>query len=345
MKHQTLQELIEAKVALGRESAQGFRGLRCQVCNDHTERAGFKFDGGEVKYNCFNCGTRFTYTEGETSLTKTARKVLECYGITREEMNNTVGGYFFLKKNKEPSEITIESLKPQVSLFTPEISLPPNSYPLGADHHDELQAPIIEYLLNRGVDPLKLKVHFSASPKFLNRAIIPCMRDGKIIFWQARAINSDVKPRYTSPSVAKDAVLWGYDNIFKNYNLPLFITEGIFDAAPLDGVALLGSKLNEAKLEVLNRSRRRKIVVVDRDHNGSTLADMALDNGWEITFTAMGAGDVNKSVQTRGHLLTIWDLMKNATVPSSLKTSNGVAVKSKLELGMQMALAKLTGRK
>ena len=344
MKQKTLQELIEQKVVLGKESAKGFRALRCQVCNDHSERAGFKFNGSEVRYNCFNCQARFVFTEGDTSFTKNARRILECYGITRDELNEVTGSSFFLKKN-ETKEITLESMKPQVSLFTPEVKLPPNSYPLGSDFCDELQAPIIEYLLSRCIDPLKINAHFSTDPKFLNRVIVPCTREGKIIFWQARTILPGVKPRYKSPSVVKDAVLWGYDNIFKNYDQPLFITEGIFDAEPLDGIALLGSKLNEAKLEILNRSRRRKIVVVDRDDNGSALAEMALEHGWEITFTALGAGDVNKSIQTRGRLLTIWDLLKNATVPRALKTADGVAVQSKLELGIQMALAKMTGRK
>lgn len=345
MKQQTLQELIERKVVLGKQSAKGFRALRCQVCHDHSERAGFKFDGAEVRYNCFNCGSRFVFTEGDTSFTKNARRILECYGISREELNEVTGSSFLLKKSNEPKEITLESMKPQVSLHTPEVKLPPNSHPLGSDFCDELQAPIIEYLLNRSIDPLRLNAHFSTDPKFLNRVIVPCMREGKVIFWQARTILPGVKPRFMSPSVVKDAVLWGYDNIFKNYDQPLFITEGIFDAEPLDGIALLGSKLNEAKLEILNRSKRRKIVVVDRDDNGSALAEMALQHGWEITFTALGAGDVNKSIQTRGRLLTIWDLLKNATVPSALRTSKGVAVQSKLELGMQMALAKMTGRK
>lgn len=344
MKQQTLQELIERKVVLGKQSAKGFRALRCQVCHDHSERAGFRFDGMEIQYNCFNCGSKFHFTEGDTSVSKNARRILECYGITREELNEVTGSSFLLKK-AETKVITLTSMKPQISLYTPEVKLPPNSHPLGSDFCDELQAPIIEYLLNRSIDPLRINAHFSTDPKFLNRVIIPCMREGKVIFWQARTILPGVKPRYMSPSVVKDAVLWGYDNIFKNYDQPLFITEGIFDAEPLDGIALLGSKLNEAKLEILNRSRRRKIVVVDRDDNGSALAEMALAHGWEITFTAIGAGDVNKSVQTRGRLLTIWDLLKNATVPRALKTADGVAVQSKLELGMQMALAKMTGKK
>jgi len=344
MKQQTLQDLIERKVALGKQSAKGFRALRCQVCHDHSERAGFKFGGAEVRYNCFNCQARFVFTEGDTSVSKNARHILTCYGITREELNEVTGSSFLLKK-AETKEITLESMKPQVSLRTPEIQLPPHSYPLGSSFSEELQVPILEYLEGRVVDPLRVNAHFSTDPKFLNRVILPCTREGKIIFWQARTILPDVKPRYLSPSISKDAVLWGYDNIFKNYDMPLFITEGIFDAEPLEGVALIGSKLNEAKLEILNRVRRRKIVVVDRDGNGERLAEVALKNGWEISFTPQDVGDVNKSIQKYGRTFTIWTLMKNSTVPQGLKATDGVSVQSKLELGMQLALAKLTGKK
>jgi hypothetical protein len=151
----------------------------------------------------------------------------------------------------------------------------------------------------------------------------------------------DVKPRYASPSTSKEAVLWGYDNLWKNYDQPLFVTEGIFDAACINGAALLGSKLNESKLEVFRRCRRRKIVVVDRDANGGALAELALAEGWEITFVPQGVADVNQSVQKYGRLLTIWTLLKNATVPSTLTSPNGLSVESQLKLKMQLALAKM----
>lgn len=344
MKQKTLQELIEAKVHLGRESSGGFRAVRCEVCHDHSERAGFKFDGSVVGYNCFNCGAKFVFEEGSTDAGKNTRRILEAYGITREELNEVCGSAFF-KKNNEAKEITMEALKPQIKLFTPTIELPPNSYPLGSDFADELQAPLIEYLVNRCIDPLEVNAHFSTDPKFLNRVIIPCMREGRVIYWQARTILKDVKPRYASPSISKEAVLWGYDNLWKNYDEPLFVTEGIFDAACINGAALLGSKLNESKLEVFRRCKRRKIVVVDRDANGGALAELALAEGWEITFVSQGVADVNQSVQKYGRLLTIWTLLKNATVPTGLKAADGIAVKSKLELGMQLALAKMTRRK
>ena len=344
MQQHLLSELIEQHVSLGTESATGFRAVRCLACNDHSERAGFKFDGDTVGFSCFNCGSKLRYEEGSGKLGRDAKRILEAFGISRQELDAVTGSAFFNKPVEVAKDITLESLKPQVTLFTPEVPLPAKSYPLGVDHNDELQLPLIEYILSRGLDPLKLNAHFSLDPKFLNRVIIPCMREKKIIFWQARHIQNGVKPRYLAPGTTKEAVLWGYDNLWKDPELPLFVTEGIFDAATLDGVALLGSKLNESKLEVLNRCRRRKIVVVDRDENGRALAELALEQGWEITFPPATANDVNDSLQKYGKLFTIWMLMKSTTVPTGMRAADGKNVQSQLELGMQLALAKLGKR-
>lgn len=344
MKQRFLRDLIEEKMALGRESATGFRSLRCQVCNDHSERAGVKIDGDIIGYNCFNCQASFTYEECSGKLSRNAKRILECYGITKQEIEEVLGSAFFVK-SAEPKTITLEAVKQTIVLHTPTIPLPPKSYPLGAPHNDELQAPLIEYLLKRKLDPLKLNAHFSVDPAWLNRVILPCMRDGKVIFWQARTVLDGVKPRYKSAVVSKAAVLWGYDNMWKNPTYPLFITEGITDAVDIDGVALLGSKLNDSKLEVLNKCRRRKIVVIDRDDNGSNLGEIALEHGWDITFVSEDSKDVNSSIIKHGLLFTVRTLIKNATKPVGLKTTTGIPVESKLALDMQLALAKLGKRK
>lgn len=343
IKSKLLWDLVQENIQLGSPNSAGWRPLRCLVCNDHSERAAFMHDGIYTGANCFNCGMKFRYEEGSGKLSRDARHILEAFGISKQEIDAVLGSSFFNPKVEPKKDITLESLKPQVSLYTPEIELPPKSYPLGADHHDELQAPLIEYVLSRKLDPLKLHAHFSLDPKYLNRVILPCMRDGKVIFWQARSITGE-KPRYLAPGLSKEAVLWGYDSLWRDYDLPLFVTEGIFDAATVDGVALLGSKLNESKLEVLRKSRRQKVFVIDRDKNGQALAEIALANGWMITFPPADVEDTNKSAQKYGKLFTIWTLMKNTTVPSGVRAPDGVDIKSKLELGMQMALAKLTRR-
>jgi hypothetical protein len=341
MKQKFLRDLIEQHVPLGREASNGFRGCRCLVCNDHVERAGFKIQSDKVSYHCFNCHQNWDYEECSTSMPPWVRKTLEAFGISGTEISELVGSAFFVKST-EPKVITLEAMKPVVNLFTPEIPLPPKSYPIGSDVKPELQLPLAEYIVQRGLDPVVLNAHFSLDPKFLNRVILPCMRDGKVIYWQARAVG-EAKPRYLSPGTNKDAVMWGYDKLRGDFDLPLFIVEGIFDAASIDGIALLGSQLNASKLEVLNKSRRRKVAVIDRDDNGGHLGQVALENGWEVTFPPDGC-DANKSIQKHGKLFTLWTLMKNATQPRTLKTASGVALQSQLELQMQLSLAKM-GRK
>lgn len=327
---------------MGTPNNNGWHPLRCQVCNDHSERAAFIHDGIYTGASCFNCGSKFKYEEGSGDLSSGAKRILEAYGIRRQELDELVGSAFFVKSN-EPKIITLEAMKPTVNLFTPEVPLPPKSHPIGSAEHPELQAPIIKYVHARALDPIALNVHFSLDLKYLNRVILPCMRDGKIIYWQARAI-TDQKPRYISAGTNKEAVLWGYDNLRGQHDQPLFITEGILDAASVDGVALLGSQLNEAKLQILNRSRRTRVVVIDRDDNGSRLGQLALEHGWEITFPPDGC-DANKSLQQYGKLFTVWTLMKNMTSPKGMKTADGVVLKSKLELEMQLSLARLSARR
>jgi hypothetical protein len=342
-KETSLHELIEHHLTLGRQSSSGWKSLRCQVCNDHSERAAFKSDGIYTGLNCFNCNAKFKYEEGSGKLSKDARKILECFGITNEMLNTVVSSSFFNKQ--EEKEIT---LIPPVNLYTPVIELPPKSYLLGSDIKQEFQEPLISYLNKRQLDITILNPYFSLDPKYLNRVIIPCTRDNKIIFWQARSILNDVKPRYMSPSVNKEAVLWGYDELWKNHDKPLFITEGIFNASQINGIALLGATLNEAKLEILNRCKRRKIVVIDRDNKGAALANLALKNKWEITFPTDDKSDpldVNDSIIKYGKLKTIWELMKNTTSAVGIKDVDGVMFKSKLELAMQMANSKLRTNK
>lgn len=341
VKSKLLWDVIQEKVRLGQRNANGWYATRCQVCNDHSERAGFIHDGVYTGGQCFNCGMKFRYEENSGKLSRDAKRILEAFGISPAELSELIGSVFFKKAN-EPKTITLEVMKPTVNLFTPEVPLPPRSHLLGSPEHPEFQAPLIAYIRGRGLDPIALNAHFSLDPKYVNRVILPCMRDQKIIFWQARTI-TDQRPRFMAPSISKEAVLWGYDSLHGNYDWPLFITEGIFDAASIDGVALLGSKLNEAKLQILNRSRRTRAVVIDRDDSGGRLGQLALEHGWEITFPPDGC-DANKSVQQYGKLFTIWMLMKNMTIPSSLKTAGGVSLQSQLELSMQLALAKL-GRK
>lgn len=329
-----LGDLIRERVPLGRLSNTGFHEQRCAICNDHSPRAGWKIEPHEVFYLCYNCHFRASYEEGTGRFNRWMKELCRANGISDQDLQAIAATLFFNKAEKTDKEITLESLK-KINLHTPEVSFPDRTLQLGAEGHDGMQEPLIEYLLGRQMDPLKF--YFSLDPQHLRRVIIPFWRDQKLIYWQSRAIDRPIKPRYRNCSASKDAIIYGYDKLFTYSEDPLFVSEGAFDAESVDGICILGSSLNAAKIEVLHKTRRRIIFVIDRDSNGGDLGDEVIKQGWELTFVDPRADDVNDSVIKFGKLYTIYSLIRNAT-----NKLNPIAAKTNLDLGLLEAKLRKT---
>lgn len=332
LKAKTLEDIIREKVFLDKTSNTGWYYLNCPLCGDKRLRGGFKFDAGVTAYSCWNCSSKFKYQDGTGKLSKAARDILSAFGITRDDLMELTSSLF---QEKSEEGVTLETLK-KLKLDTPEIQFPPRTFPLLSEGHEELQEPILEYMLSRQLDPLKTKFYYSLDPRLLRRVIIPYWRDGKLIYWQARAIDHDVKPRYINCTVAKDAVIYGYDRLHSYDGTPLFITEGVFDAELISGVGILGAKLNPAKIEVLKRSSRRLIFVIDRDKPGGELGKTVLEQGWELTFVDVKAKDINDSILKFGLPYTAYSLIKNAT-------SKQNKLQSAIQLNIGLLEARLRG--
>lgn len=304
-----LKDLIQEKISF-RPLHTGWSVGKCELCGDYKERAGFKFEDNKVVYNCWNCGKASAYEELSGEISNNMRNILTRYGIDDSEISTVVNSAFF-RKEEEKQVITLSSVK-EVNTSTPPIKLPANSFRLGgvADFID-YQTKLVKYLMDRKIDIDKFPFYFCMSERMMNRVIIPFYRNGQLIYWQARSILPTEKKRYDNSPNSRDAVMYNMDKLTQYTDLPLFCTEGVFDAMPLDGIATLGSKLTEAQKILLAKSPRRKIFVIDKDKNGRHMAEEVLSLGYEITFAPEGATDVNKSVQRFGIIWTVHELMKN----------------------------------
>lgn len=313
-----IETLIRQYVHFTRLAHTGFNQCKCEVCGDYTDRGGFKFDGNEIGYNCFNCGVGAKYTEHSGKMGKNFREVLKAFGIPNDEINKELGKSFLSQKASEKEVISLsdvtKSQEKKIHLITPEIELPPSFKLIGStSEHFDTQEAIVSYLLARKIDVTKYKFYFSTSPKQRSFVFIPFFRNGKLIFWQGRNIlpNCSKKDRYDNCSSPKENIIFNFDELYRSEDTPLFVTEGVFDAMPINGIAIIGSKLNDAKIEALRRSKRRKIFVIDKDKNGAMVAEKALTNKWEITFAPQFTEDVNKSIIQYGYTWTIHQLFKN----------------------------------
>lgn len=316
---ETLEQLIRRAVPLGKLSNSGWYSLHCPVCSDYKTRLGLKFEiDSSVIANCFNCGFAAVYDGKTNKLPVKMRKLLSQLSIGDNELDKfETDGFFNIKR--EPSVITLESLK-KLDFSTPEQQLPDGAELLTAAT-STLASHVRQYLIKRCISPSEYPFYI-APKQYPFRVIIPFYRRDKLIFWQARAIGN-MQPRYLSCSAPKDAVLFNYDALYRDFDKPLFVCEGVFDAHCIDGVSSIGSSLNATKIEIFKNSKRTPVFVIDPDKNGHKLAEKALSNGWKITFAPRGTDDVNDAIQKYGRLYTVFSLMNN-------QLSNGFEARAKL---------------
>jgi hypothetical protein len=303
-----ISDLLRSKLVLGKSSASGFYSLKCPICNDYQERLGIKFDNHHIIFNCFNCQFKSVFDENSKFMDKKFKEMLKGLGISLDEVQRLLDKQLVLKK--EPDIITLDNIQ-KVNLFTPEVTLPLSCVKLSNDNF-----PMINrYLKSRKLCYNDYPFYGSTERKYSNRLIIPFYRYSKIIYWQARSIFNE-KPRYLNCSNSKEAVLFNIEQLYIKSEDPLFITEGVFDALHVNGVSIIGSVLNKAKIELLKQSKRDLIFVVDHDRNGFLLAEKVLDlNLGKLSFLPKGH-DINSSIIQYGKLWTYYQLVQN--IPKSL---------------------------
>ena len=109
------------------------------------------------------------------------------------------------------------------------------------------------------------------------------------------------------------------DLLFHYSSSILFVFEGVFDALLINGVALIGSKLSEEKIEILKKSQRELVFVIDRDKVGRDLAEKVRDeNLGKITFADKNnKDDFSKITSRKGKIYATKQLIDNIIDPNS----------------------------
>lgn len=308
---------------LPRANSKGWCNVKCLVCHDYRARGAFKFENNAAVYNCFNCGLAAGFNPDEhKNIPDKMKKVFDAWSIPTSEFKEMLFTAFTLRANTVK---VIEELTPRVKLNFNDLTLPEFFRPLSTtgegDIYDELAC---EYLLDRGIEPTGYSFMIAdkkKSPilKYLDwkgRLIIPYYRHDKVVFYQGRDIINSDRTKYLSPKDSRDAVLYGFDEVYANTDKPLYIHEGFFDAFLLkDSVATFSNKFTEQQIEILNRCHRPKVVIPDRQGKGYLLANAAIDQGWSVSFPDIGSTckDMNDAILKYGRLYVLKSIADNTT--------------------------------
>lgn len=262
---------------------------------------------GNFTYHCFNCNFKAGWSPGKL-LSKNTKDLFKYVGMNDNDIGKlnlaalkikddqpvlTKSLNFELKERELP-EGTMSIIDWINSAYTPDI--------------EEDIGPVIEYIINRGMQLEWYNWMWSAQPGYKDRVIIPFYNDGKIVGYTGRKI-TDGKPKYLTdaqPGYVFNIDAQSYERQF------VIVVEGQFDAIAIDGCAIMHNEPNETQCNRINMLNKEVIVVPDRDRAGAKILKAALANGWSACMPPWenDIKDVADAVKRYGRLYTLTTILK-----------------------------------
>ena len=262
---------------------------------DNRGRGGLKVSPEGWSYSCFNCGYTASFVLGRNISFK-ARKLLTWLNVPQEEIERVN-----LESLRHRSiEGLIETRKP-VDIITnirfTEAELPPGS----------LLEPVTsewDYVRARCIpDDYPLLAYEGTRPGI----IIPFTYNNVIVGSTIRFLDNH-KPIWLNDF--QPGYVFGTDLQQPDWQY-VIVTEGIFDALSISGLALMHNEISDAQAILIRNLGKEVIVVPDQDRPGLGLIDRAVELGWSVSIPAWeDCKDVNDAVIKYGQIGTLLSIMQ-----------------------------------
>jgi hypothetical protein len=299
-----------------KSSPSGWTSFNAPCCQhrghspDTRKRAGVRFDGNGVVYNCFNCKFTTGWQPG-SPLGEKMKTLLRWMGAS----DNLIKEMVFEALKTEGDGYHQEELQSNIQFSDKE--LPEGALPLtewldaNLDVENEIQlANVVQYVVDRGHDPVNGDFYWSPLPGYSDRVIVPFRWQNRIVGNTARKIK-DGKPKYLSDQHPQ--FVFNFDSQADNQKY-LLVCEGPFDALSVNGVALLTNDISEQQSRIINSLGSEVIVIPDQDRAGLVLFDRAAELDWSVAMPTWedDIKDAADAVKRYGKLFVIVDAIMTA---------------------------------
>jgi hypothetical protein len=263
-----------------------------------------------VVYNCFNCKYTASWQPGRT-LTEKFKTLCRWLGANDDEIKHLVFEALKTESLDYEPEHFVEKVK-----FTkkdlPEATMTIAEWVNSAYLPDIAEdiGKVIDYLIDRGYDPMDGNFCWSPAPGFVDRVIIPFKYDGEVVGNTARKVKEG-RPKYLSDQ--HPFFVFNVD-AQDSLNKYVFVCEGPFDALAVGGVALLTNEISQQQAHIINQLGKEVIVIPDQDQAGLMLIKQAIDYDWSVAFPNWSEDikDCADAVKKYGKLFVIVDAIKTA---------------------------------
>ena len=305
-------DILSYLPAKRKPSPQGWLSFNAVCCHhngqspDRRGRGGIKVTEQGWSYHCFNCSYTASFVLGRT-LSFKARRLLGWMGVPDNEIemlnleslrHRSIHGLIEDRQKvfNALSDIKFEEFDdfpPYSEVVTPE-------FPLYWDYIRKRQVPedfpIMTAIKNDGIHWVRPFV------------LIPFTYDNKVVGWTARFLDNKI-PKYINHS--QPGYVFGTDLQHTDWNY-VIVTEGIFDALSIDGLALMHNTISDAQARLIRSLGKEVIVVPDQDLPGMELVDRAVELGYSVSMPDWPdhIKDVNDAVIEYGRLGALLTIMQ-----------------------------------
>ena len=289
MYNHELVTILEKVLNKSYQMKNGEHAFYCPFCHHHKKK--MQINLKTQKWHCWVCN------QGGYKIGILLRKINAPKSIIREVLQ-LVDEYVSYEKDKEETIY--------------EVSLPKEFKPLWRKSEDPLYKNAIHYLRQRNIGPIDIVRHsigYCTNGSYSNRIIIPSYdSEGKLNYFMARDMFPNSKFKYKNPPMSKDTV--GFE-LFINWNEPIVLCEGIFDAIAIRNnvIPLFGKFPSKTLVKRLTEKKVRKVYVAldeDAKKDAIKLSKFLMDYGIETYLLNMKDKDPSELGFTK-----FWEIVKN----------------------------------
>ena len=200
-----------------------------------------------------------------------------------DELVELVGDKKYVRKNTNKEDKKI-------------VRLPNEFKPLWLDGNSIIRKHAIVYLKNRGitlVDIIRYGIGYCEEGLYANRIIVPSYSsDGELNYFVGRDIYEGGM-KYKNPPVSKDVI--GLD-LFINWNEPIILCEGVFDAIAIrrNAIPLFGKTIPKSLMKKIYEKQVKQIyILLDSDAimDSIKMTDSLMKNGINVYYVNLSEED------------------------------------------------------
>ncbi len=304
MVNQLLVTLVNSVLGSGKATARNNYAYHCPFCHHHKPKMEVNLTEnreGKNPWHCWACDVRGT-------------TIYSLFKQLKVDVSKFTELKSLVKTSKSIKETQVVS---SVSL--------PNEY-IGlynVDNSGIMARHALAYLKNRHVskyDIIKYNIGYCKEGLYKNMIIIPTYdADGRLNYFTARSFEKEPYVKYRNPSASRDIIP---NEHLINWNVPVIICEGLFDAIAIkrNAVPLLGKNIQSSLMKKIVTSLVDKIyIALDRDAIKQALkfCEKLMAEGKEVYLvdlqdkdpSEMGFENFTKLIQ-KTVPLTYYDLME-----------------------------------